>query len=93
MGSKLVVSFANPAKNYDAHTVRPQINNSSGFNGVASNRLAGQGSPLGNAIAQRTALNANKAGFGGRVTPSQGFAGEIAIGAAAWTPLTVVRLM
>ena len=71
MGSKLVVSFANPAKHYDAHAVRPQSNFNSSLNSAAANKLVGQASPAGNMLAQRASLLAGKPGFGGRTTPGQ----------------------
>lgn len=74
MGSKLVVSFANPAKHYDTHPIRPQ--NNSSLNGPANSKLTGAASAgaTGHVLAQRTALLAGKPGFGGRVNPSQAFA-------------------
>lgn len=76
MGSKLVVSFANPAKHYDTHAIRPQGNFNSTLNGVAT-KVAGQASPAGmagNMLAQRSGLLPGKPGFGGRANPSQAFA-------------------
>lgn len=71
MGSKLVVSFANPAKHYDTHAVRPQNNLISSLNSAAANKSVGQASPAGNMLAQRTNLLVGKPGFGGRTTPGQ----------------------
>ena len=76
MGSKLVVSFANPAKHYDTHAIRPQGTFNSNLNGVAT-KAAGQASPAGmagNMLAQRSNLLPGKPGFGGRANPSQAFA-------------------
>ena len=74
MGSKLVVSFANPAKHYDTHAIRPQVMGMSsalvgGTNGKTG--LRGNGGFASGLIAGRTGVNGIKAGFGGRVSPSQ----------------------
>lgn len=76
MGSKLVVSFANPAKHYDTHAIRPQTNFTPNNSNPATSKLAGQASAnaAGHMLAQRTALLAGKPGFGGRINPSQAFA-------------------
>ena len=74
MGSKLVVSFANPAKHYDTHAIRPQ---STGMNvamvGGANGKLVlrGSGALASGILAGRTGTNGNKVGFGGRLSPSQ----------------------
>jgi len=74
MGSKLVVSFANPAKHYDTHAIRPQ---STGMNiamvGGANGKLGlrGSGALASGVLAGRTGINGNKVGFGGRLSPSQ----------------------
>ncbi len=74
MGSKLVVSFANPAKHYDTHAIRPH---STGMNvamvGGANGKLGlrGSGALASGMLAGRAGTNANKVGFGGRLSPSQ----------------------
>lgn len=74
MGSKLVVSFANPAKHYDNHAIRPQSNGlgtalvgANGKLGVRANSGAASGLLTG-----RTGLG-NKAGFSNRLSPIGSF--------------------
>ncbi len=73
MGSKLVVSFANPAKHYDTHAIRsPNSMNSAivgGTNGKSG--LRSNGGLASGLLAGRTGMNGNKPGFGGRLSPSQ----------------------
>lgn len=74
MGSKLVVSFANPAKHYETHGIRPQ---STGMNvamvGGANAKLGlrGNGALASGLLAGRPGMNGSKTGFGGRLSPSQ----------------------
>ena len=76
MGSKLVVSFANPAKHYDNHAIRSQNNGSgSAFVGGASGKVglrvnSGAASGL---LTGRSGLG-NKPGFSDRLSPTGSFA-------------------
>ena len=76
MGSKLVVSFANPAKHYDIHAIRPQNNGSGpvlvgGANGKLGLR-ANSGAASG-LLTGRSGLG-NKPGFNDRLSPTGPFA-------------------
>lgn len=76
MGSKLVVSFANPAKHYDNHAIRPQnsssgpalVGGANGKLGLRANSGAASGLPTG-----RSGLG-NKSGFNDRLSPTGSFA-------------------
>ena len=90
MGSKLVVSFANPAKHYDNHAIRPQSNGLgtavAGVNGKLGVR-ANSGAASG-LITGRTGLG-SKAGFSDRLSPIGSFPN--ARGRGLW-PVQAVRL-
>ena len=79
MGSKLVVSFANPAKHYDTHAIRPQSNGMAsslpgGLNGKVG--LRGNTGGASSLLAGRAGLaNGSKPGFGDRLSPTGAFAG------------------
>ena len=79
MGSKLVVSFANPAKHYDTHAIRPQnMGLNSTVAGSANSKLGLRGSGTlggGGLLLGRPGMNGSKPGFNGRTSPSQPFAG------------------
>lgn len=91
MGSKLVVSFANPAKHYDNHAIRPQSNGmGSALVGGANGKLglranSGAGSGL---LTGCTGLG-SKAGFSDRLSPIGSFPN--ARGRGLW-PLQTVWL-
>ena len=74
MGSKLVVSFANPAKHYDNHAIRPQNNGGGsalaggGKLGLRANNGAASGLLTG-----RTGMG-GKPGFNDRLSPTGSFA-------------------
>lgn len=75
MGSKLVVSFANPAKHYDNHAIRPQ-NNGSGSALVGGNNgklgLRGNSGAASGLLTGRSGLG-SKSGFNDRLSPTGPF--------------------
>lgn len=76
MGSKLVVSFANPAKHYDNHAIRPQNNGSgSALAGGANGKLGLRANigAAGGLLTGRSGLG-NKPGFNDRLSPTGSFA-------------------
>lgn len=75
MGSKLVVSFANPAKHYDNHAIRPQNNGSGsalvgGTNGKLG--LRGNSGAASGLLTGRSGLG-SKSGFNDRLSPTGPF--------------------
>ena len=74
MGSKLVVSFANPAKHYDNHAIRPQNNGLGSALASGANGKLGLRANIGAASGLLTGRSGNKPGFNDRLSPTGSFA-------------------